>query len=176
MAAVNFPAALKFVLEHEGGWSNHPADPGGATNFGITLATYRRWRDRPALTAGDLRDIGHDEVRAIYEVEYWNAVHADELPSGVDLAVFDMGVNAGVRRSALQLQTAIGMTGRQLDGAIGPVTLAAVREGNDARTVASLGELHEGHYRGLTTFAVFGRGWMRRLDGRLSLARELLRA
>jgi Glycosyl hydrolase 108 len=95
-----FNACLAFTLREEGGYVDDPADPGGATNMGITLATYRQWSDDPALGPAEVRDMTLRIARAIYRSLYWNPLRADALPAGVDLSVFDMGVNAGIWRSA----------------------------------------------------------------------------
>jgi lysozyme family protein len=174
MVASSWPASIAEVLASEGGWSDHPRDPGGATMMGITLAVFRVWRGNHQLGRRELRKITEEEVKAIYRDLYWNAVQADYLIAGIDHVVFDMAVNAGVRRSSLQLQMAIEMSGADLDGVIGPRTLAAHRAQDTLHVIGRLGELHEAHYRGLRTFDVFGAGWMARLGRRLRLAHELL--
>lgn len=88
MAAANFERALALVLQHEGGFSDHPSDPGGATMMGITQATLGAWRGQP-VTRADIRALSREEARAIYRIRYWNAVAGDELPAGLDLAAFD---------------------------------------------------------------------------------------
>src|ERR1700719_3107773 len=98
--ADDFDACLAFTLKEEGGYSDDPADPGGATNMGITLATYRQWADNPNLAPLQVRDLSERTARAIYRSLYWNPLRADALPAGVDLSVFDMGVNAGIWGSA----------------------------------------------------------------------------
>jgi lysozyme family protein len=178
MAAENFRRSLELVLEHEGGWSDHPRDPGGATMKGITLRTFRGWRDSQRITREELRRITDDEVALIYEALYWNVLHCDELPSGIEHMVFDQGVNAGVRRSGMQLQTAARMTGNDLDGVVGPRTLARVNAvvnevGSGLPLIEMLGQLHEAHYRGLRTFDTFGRGWLNRLEARRTHSRTL---
>jgi lysozyme family protein len=95
MAASSREFAIAKVLEHEGGYSNHPDDPGGPTNFGITIADYRRYRKSDA-TAADVRVMRLDEAKAIYRAAYWDVMHCDSLPAGPDYAVFDYGVNSGV--------------------------------------------------------------------------------
>src|SRR6516165_6284529 len=92
----NFDTCLAFTLKEEGGYSDNPADPGGATNMGITLATYRQWSDNPNLGPVQVQDMTERTARAIYRSLYWNPLRADALPVGVDLSVFDMGVNAGI--------------------------------------------------------------------------------
>ncbi len=139
----NLPAALAFTLKYEGGWSDHPKDPGGATMKGITLATYRAWLDKP-VTKTELRNIPAHHVEAIYRQRYWNAVRGDMLPSGYDACMFDYAVNSGPGR-ALQHDRALPAT------LGGPARIKALC----ARRMAFL--------RGLGTFSVFGRGWTRRV-------------
>ena len=162
------------MLASEGGFVDHPRDPGGATNRGITIAVFRMWRGDYRLTPPQLRAMTEEEAKAIYRSEYWNACHCDELPHGVEHMVFDMAVNAGVRRSSLQLQDVVGA---DPDGVIGPRTLQRVSMFADKVSVMidSLRDAHEAHYKSLRTFDVFGRGWLARLARRTALARELLR-
>jgi len=175
MAASSFEPSLAEVLASEGGWSEHPSDPGGATMKGITLGTFKQWRGTRHLTKLDLQQISDVEVRAIYRVRYWNEVEGDLLPHGIDHFVMDMGVNAGTRRSAIFLQRAAGMDIAQQDGAIGPRTLAAVKRVAPEVVMSLLAKMHEQHYRGLHTFKTFGKGWLARLERRIALANELLR-
>lgn len=179
MASGNFPSALRFVLTHEGGWSDHPQDPGGATMRGITLTTYRQWMNNPQLTAVALRTISEETVAAIYWELYWLPTRSEETQHGVDLMVFDMAVNAGVRRSIQHLQESLNTLGRGLeptlavDGVFGPLTMAATLATDPVRLIAALGERHERHYRGLVHFPVFGRGWLRRVTDRVAQAHTL---
>ena len=129
-----FDACLAFTLREEGGYVDDPADPGGATNMGITLATYRQWSDNPELGSAQVQAMTERTARAIYRSLYWNPLRADALPAGVDLSVFDMGVNAGIWGSARLLQRALGFTGEQVDGCIGPETLSAAAK-CDPRTL-----------------------------------------
>ena len=112
----NFPACLAFTLTQEGGWSNNNSDPGGCTMKGVTLATYRSWKQDPTITCAELRNISSDDVSALYQQDYWTPVHGNSLPTGVDLMVWDMAVNAGVGGSAKLLQATVGVT---VDGGIG---------------------------------------------------------
>ncbi|WP_338664136.1 glycosyl hydrolase 108 family protein [Pararoseomonas sp. SCSIO 73927] len=155
-----FDACLDEVLRSEGGFVNHPADPGGATNMGITLRTLSEFRDGKA-TEADVRALTRAEAREIYRARYWNPMRCAELPAGVDLMVFDFGVNAGTARSVRMLQRAVGVSA---DGSLGPITLAAVRACRDAELIGRLAEARTAYYRGLGTFPVFGRGWTRRVD------------
>jgi lysozyme family protein len=158
--ASGFDACIPVILAAEGGFVNDPRDPGGATNRGITARTLAAWRHGP-VSKDDVRQLGEGEARAIYRANYWNPLRADELPRGVDLVVFDFGVNAGPARAARLLQMAIGAFP---DGAIGPATLARLRSVNDIEAlIRRLGALREGYYRSLDTFRHFGPGWLKRV-------------
>jgi len=141
---------------------------------GITLRVFRIWRNNQLLQRADLKAITEKEVKLIYRVEYWNTVHADELPAGVDHIVFDMGVNAGFRTSVMMLQRATAMPPREIDGAVGPKTLAAVSRSAPKAIIEALAQFHENHYRSLRHFDAFGKGWMARLGRRVALANELV--
>jgi lysozyme family protein len=157
--AARFARCVAEVLNHEGGFVNHPKDPGGATNRGITHITLADWRGGP-VTAEDVRTMSEAEAREIYRARYWNAIQGDNLPAGVDLAVFDLAVNSGVGRAARMLQQQLGVT---VDGAIGPKTLAAVRRVNAARLAGDLCRARLAWLRGLNTWPVFGKGWEARV-------------
>lgn len=159
-ASTRFHACVAEVLGHEGGYVYHPRDPGGCTNFGITRATLEAWRRAPVACA-DVRAMDVAEARAIYRAHYWNAVRGDDLPAGIDLCVFDAAVNSGRRRAAQWLQHVLGVGA---DGAIGPVTLGALRRVNDRRTlVHRLGDVRLAFLRDLDTWPDFGRGWTNRV-------------
>ena len=168
-----FLACLAFTLapENEGGWSDNPMDPGGATMHGVTLANFRTWRHDPLATKAELRAIGDAELRAFYAVGYWQPKRCQDLPAGVDLMVFDFGVNAGTRESAMVLQQAVGVG---VDGWVGPGTLAAVRTMDASDLVDALAAAQEAHYRSCKAFATFGRGWLARLDRRAVAAGDAL--
>lgn len=159
MASGTYPACLGVVLKEEGGFSNHPRDPGGATRFGITRATLAHWRGRPA-TVGDVRLLTKAEAAAIYEARYWRPVHGDELPPGVDLALFDLAVNSGPGRALNILQAALG---QKQDGVVGRKTLAALAAAEAAGLVRELSRRRLVFLMGLPTWPVFGRGWSGRV-------------
>jgi lysozyme family protein len=165
-----FELAAALVLEHEGGFAQHPSDPGGATKFGITRETLSRVRGRPA-SVNDVRSLTEREAVSIYRRLYWDAVRAEELPPGLDLAVFDLAVNSGPVRAARMLQTVLGV---EADGIVGPVTLEAAREADPAETIRRLTRVRLGFLGRLATWPVFGRGWRRRVlaveQGALRLA------
>lgn len=166
-AAERFKACVGEVLRHEGGFVEHPRDPGGCTNRGITLVTLGAWRGGPC-SRDDVLALGEAEARAIYRAQYWNAVRGDDLPAGADLAVFDAAVHSGPRRAALWLQAAVGV---ERDGAIGPVTLRAVRGANDRRAlIGAVCATRLRFLRSLDTWPDFGRGWARRVAAVRALA------
>jgi lysozyme family protein len=158
MTAANFPAALQFTLSQEGGWSDDPNDPGGATERGITLQTYRWWHNNPHLQPTDLRGMSDSECENIYHTMFWDAVHGDDLPAGIDLATFDWAVNAGVGRAARALQFVVGT---MQDGAIGPLTLAAAAGADANRTVTLLCGNRIAYYQSLDK-PEFIDGWTNR--------------
>jgi lysozyme family protein len=155
----NWDEAIKHVLKWEGGYVNHPADPGGMTNLGVTKRVWEEWSGKPA-TEADMRSLTPEMVSPLYKKRYWNAVRGDDLPSGVDLCVFDCAVNAGPGRASKFLQFAVGATP---DGQIGPKTIAAVTSKPADEVIEVFCDLREAHYKSLHTFATFGKGWMRRL-------------
>lgn len=160
MAADRFERALALVLTFEGGFVNHPKDPGGATNLGITRATLSRARGRPASVA-DVKALTRLEASGIYRRSYWDTVAGDRLPAGLDLAVFDIAVNSGPGRAARLLQRALHIAE---DGVIGPQTLASAAAGDAAATIKTLCAERLAFLRGLSHWAPFGRGWSRRVS------------
>ena len=154
-----FARCVAIVLKHEGGYVNHPSDPGGATNMGITMRTLRNWRGVD-VAPDDVRALTEQEARAIYRAWYWNAVKGDDLPAGVDLAVFDFAVNSGVGTAARRLQAVVNA---QQDGAIGPRTIASVHARAPSEVVDNLCDARMAFLRNLATWTTFGRGWERRV-------------
>lgn len=170
----NFESSLKHLLVHEGGWSDHPADPGGATMKGVTLQVFREFKRNPHITKEELRNISDEDLATIYKKRYWDAVRADELVSGVDYAVFDCAVNSGPGRAIKILQACVGTTP---DGGFGSVTMAAVAQfQNDvAKTlVKEYCEKRLDFLKSLKTFEVFGKGWERRVNEVEKTALEML--
>lgn len=159
MATGNLPACLALTLPHEGGWSDHPKDPGGATMKGITLATYRRWK--PGASKQQLRNISNSEVEMIYRDGYWKPVNGDRLPAGVDAATFDYAVNSGVGRASRELQTVVGMNA--IDGVIGPATANRVAELDGKTTIQKLCARRLSFMQSLKIWSTFRRGWSRRV-------------
>ena len=154
----NFESALAMVLKHEGGFVDHPKDPGGATNMGVTLGTYEQWMGR-SVTIEEMKALTFDDVAPIYRKNYWDRVRGDDLPSGVDWSVFDWAVNSGPSRSAKALQKIVMVT---RDGAIGPKTLYAVANQEPDKIIDAMYTARQRFYERLNAFDVFGRGWSRR--------------
>lgn len=159
-----FDACLKEVLHHEGGYVNHPSDPGGRTNLGVTQRTWEEWTGKPASEA-DMRALTAAKVAPLYRKNYWDALKAGELPAALALCVFDFGVNAGPKRSAKYLQSVVGAS---RDGQVGPATIAAARgfvarEG-EAAAVRAFQNARRTYYHNLDAFPVFGRGWLKRVN------------
>ena len=151
---MNFDSAFDLVLKHEGGYVNHPSDPGGATNMGITEAVARRVGYR-----GPMQDLPVELAKRIYHEDYWKAVRAEELPPTVRYAVFDAAVNSGPAQSIKWLQRALGVAD---DGVLGPKTLTAANQANPDALRARIVAQRLIFMTNLNTFGTFGRGWTRR--------------
>lgn len=152
----NYPQALKQVLKYEGGYVDHPKDPGGPTNKGITQAVYDNWRKSQSLSIQSVRGIADSEVAAIYKNLYWDRISGDLLPSGVDFAVFDFAVNSGVSRAAKTLQAVVGVT---QDGVIGPATILATK----TYVAMSITNRRLAFMQSLSIWSTFGKGWSARI-------------
>ena len=165
----NYDKCLETILHHEGGYVNHPEDPGGETNLGVTKRVYQEWGGTK-----DMKDLTFDDVAPIYKKNYWDKMKCDDLPSGLDLCVFDFGGNAGPGRAAKYLQSLIGTVA---DGGIGPNTLAKLKEYTDEtgvkETITNYQNERQSYYEKLSTFKTFGRGWTRRVEETTKLALEL---
>jgi lysozyme family protein len=162
MTADRFDICLKHTLEWEGQWSNHPKDKGGATMRGIIQRVYDGYRTNKGLPRRTVRNITEDELREIYRRNYWDQIRGDELPAGIDLAVFDFAVNSGPARSARYLQKALKINA---DGSVGPATLAACADCDHAATIKTIMAERKKFLRGLSDYRYFGKGWSRRVAG-----------
>jgi lysozyme family protein len=159
----NFDNSLKKLLVHEGGFVNHPSDPGGMTNLGVTAKVWSEWVGHD-VNEKIMRALTPKDVAPLYKRKYWDAVRADELLSGLDYCVFDCAVNSGPGRAIKFLQSCVGTTP---DGGFGPTTMAAVAQfqGDVARTlIKEYCEKRLDFLKLLRTFPVFGRGWERRVN------------
>ncbi|TSJ62223.1 hypothetical protein FO470_11725 [Starkeya sp. 3C] len=172
MTVASFEGALRRVLAHEGGYADHPADPGGATMKGITQRVYDGWRRRQGLPARAVRRIAAGEVAAIYRRQYWDAVRADDLPAGLDYCVFDGAVHSGPAQAAKWLQRGLGVVA---DGQVGEATLAALAGRAPAALVDAVCDRRLAMLRGLRTFPTFGAGWTARVAEVRAAARSMAR-
>ena len=167
----NYEQSLKMLLHHEGGYVWHPEDPGGETNLGVTRAVYEQWVNRQVMD-GEMKRLTVADVAPIYKTNYWDKIKGDDpmMPSGLDFACFDWGVNSGVGRPAKVIQKYIGA---KQDGAIGPRSLALVAENNPSDMIQYLYEQRQKFYERLKTFDTFGKGWTRRNQETLKAAMEM---
>lgn len=166
-----FQIDLTDVLKREGGFVNDPKDPGGATNHGVTQHEYDHWRAAHGLPSRSVVKIATDEIAAIYAEDYWQPIHGDALPAGVDYCVFDFAVNSGPTRAVKFLQRAVGVKD---DGILGHATLDAVAR-HDARvTIESICDSRQEYLEHLPTFSHFGRGWTARVDQVRAAAEKLV--
>jgi len=170
MSAENFDKCLKMLLSHEGGFVNHPEDPGGITNLGVTKKVYDEWIDRNS-TEQEMRDLTPADVGPIYKKNYWDRVKGDSLPSGLDWAAFDWCVNSGKSRPSKAIQRAVGAT---QDGSIGSQTIGLIMEKDPKFIIEYVYDVRQGFYESLDTFKTFGRGWTRRNKETLEQALKML--
>ena len=145
MAKQNYDFALNGLLKDEGGYTNHPSDPGGPTNFGITLADYKKYINKNG-TAEDVKNMTVLQAKSIYRKRYWDALDCDNLPSGVDYAIFDYGVNSGVGRA------------RKINAKFASIT-------DSVKRINAICDERMAFLKRLKTFPVFGRGWTARVSG-----------
>ena len=155
----NFDLCLTLLLAHEGGFVNHPQDPGGMTNLGVTARVWEEWLGRP-VSEKEMRALTPTMVKPLYKRKYWDAIRGDELVSGVDYAVFDVAVNSGTGRAIKFLQSCVGVT---VDGGFGPRTLSAVNEQDPERLIELYCAKRLEFLQTLRTFETFGKGWSRRV-------------
>lgn len=163
---MDFKTALAHVLRYEGGYVNHPNDRGGPTNKGITQSTYNTYSKLQGLAIRDVKDIGDDEVGAIYYHSYWLSAHCDKLPSPLNMVVFDTAVNSGPNRAIKMLQRILALN---QDGVVGPKTLAAIADIKDAKGACDdyLDE-REAFFKAIVASRpdqhVFLKGWLSRVS------------
>lgn len=158
-----FERCLTKVLVHEGGYSNHPKDPGGATMKGVTQRVYDDYRDRKGRPRQAVKGIDVLELNEIYRSSYWDLIRGDELPAGVSYVVFDGAVNSGVKRSVMWLQKALGVVA---DGVMGPATIAAANaHPSKAKLINAICTNRMAFLEALKTYSTFGKGWSQRVAG-----------
>ncbi len=152
------------MLQHEGGYVNHPSDPGGETNYGITKSVARQYGYK-----GSMKDIPMDIVEKIYKNQYWDAMSCDSFPFSVGFQLFDAAVNHGQLNARKLLQRAVGVKD---DGIVGSLTLAAVRKQPQFALISLFNSKRIEFYTNISTFNAFGKGWMARVAVNLKYAAE----
>ena len=157
----NFEASLKQTLAFEDGYANNPADPGGATNKGVTQRTYDAFRKRKELAVRPVKEIGDHEVSDIYRKSYWVKARCNDLPAGVDFATFDGGVSSGVSRGVKWLQGAVGSAA---DAICGRKTIAAAKAKIATKTVKAMCAARLSFLQRLKIWKTFGGGWGKRVS------------
>jgi len=163
----NFDPIMAKLLAHEGGYTADVRDPGnrlpdgraGSTNLGVTQAVWEAFVGHQ-VSQNVMKALTPADVGRLYKERYWDAVHGDELPAGVDYSVFDAAVNSGPRQAAKWLQRAVSAPD---DGAIGPKTLAQVQRFPAADVVERVNQQRLAFLQGLPTYATYGKGWSRRV-------------
>lgn len=151
----DFKTALQRVLKHEGGYVNHPSDPGGETNFGITKSTAKQYG-----YTGSMRLIPTDVVEKIYKGQFWNTLDCANFHYAFGFQLFDAGVNHGIGNARKMLQRAVGVKD---DGVIGQITLAAIRKIPTSHLISLFNAERIQFYTKISTFPTFGKGWMNRM-------------
>lgn len=159
----DFNKCLQIILHHEGGYVNHPEDPGGETNLGVTKRVYAEFNE--GKCPKEMKDLEVEDVEPIYRKNYWDRTKCDLIHQGLNLCVFDFAVNAGPGRAAKYLQDMIGTV---VDGGIGPKTIDALGKYVDEHgldnTIEEYQKRRQGYYESLSHFATFGKGWTRRVE------------
>jgi len=153
---MSFSSVIEMVLHHEGGYVNHPNDPGGETKYGISKRAY------PEI---DIANLTEEDAEEIYFKEYWSKIKGEDLPSGVACVVMDYGVNSGISRASKALQRACGI--EKGDVIIGPHSLAAVwatvKDKGEKQVIDEVTNTRREFIRSLSTYETFGKGWERRI-------------
>ena len=157
----NFELCLAKMLAHEGGFVNHPQDPGGMTNLGVTKRVWEEWVGHE-VDEKQMRALTPETVAPLYKRKYWDAVRADDLVAGLDYCVFDVAVNSGPGRAIKFLQSSVSVTP---DGGFGPATMAAVEKAEEdpAKLIELYCAKRLDFLQSLKTFETFGKGWSRRV-------------
>lgn len=155
----NWDKCFQLMLAHEGGYVNHPKDPGGMTNLGVTKRAWEAYTKRPA-TEKEMRALTPAKVEPFYKSRYWDAVKADRLPVGLDFCLFDTCVNSGPSRASMILQGVLGVVA---DGAIGPHTIDAVHRQGNSDLIGHYCAARLAFLKSLPTWPTFGKGWGKRV-------------
>lgn len=160
MAAADYDECLRRLLVHEGGYTNDAADPGGPTNWGVTIYDARKYW-KPNATAADVKAMPKLVAQQIYRAKYWDALNCDALPAGVDDSVFDYGVNSGIARAGKVLRSVVGLP--TSDWHVTAEVLAAVAKRDAKQVVIAINTERLAFLRSLKTWPTFGKGWSARV-------------
>jgi len=166
MAGSNFRRVMEEqIFPWEGGYVDHPSDPGGATNMGITIHTMKALSldlDKDGdVDKEDVRNVTKEVAMSIYKNRYWDAVEADHAPSGVDAVLMDGAVNSGPRASVRWVQRALGISD---DGILGPITREKIHSANPTDLVKKSVDERLKSVRQFRNYDVFGKGWENRIN------------
>ena len=169
-SSARFAKCFERLMRHEGGYVDLKSDAGGKTNMGVTFKTLARWRGVPAstITKADMLALTKSEAMDIAEAIYWDACRCDDLPPGLDYAVFDFAFNSGPVRASKYLQKIVGA---KADGIIGKNTLRAVHRKKDIQKLISrylddriaFMKRSKNPNTGKLNWPNFGRGWAKRV-------------
>ena len=166
----NWDKCFDLVIVNEGGFVNNNLDPGGATNWGCTQATWEQYVGHK-VTVEDIENLTKEDVKPLYRKRYWNAIHGDAIPSGLDYCLFDAAINSGVSISSKWIQEIVGVSA---DGAIGNNTVAAITQINPITLINEFSEKRLGFLQKLKTWPVFGKGWGKRVEQVRTRALEMV--
>jgi lysozyme family protein len=155
----NWDHCFAMVIKSEGGFVNHPKDPGGMTNLGVTRSAWEAFLGSH-VTEDDMRALTPEIVKPFYKSLYWDRIKGDSLPSGVDYAAYDLAVNSGPNKAARYLQEIAGVP---VDGVIGPKSLESISTCDAKETADSICDMRLDFLKKLPTFETFGKGWSRRV-------------
>jgi lysozyme family protein len=156
----NWDKAFDSVIVSEGGYANLKDDPGGPTNHGCTQAVWEEYVGHK-VTIDDIKALTIEDVKPLYKKRFWDAIHGDALPSGLDYCIFDCAINSGTGRAAKFIQEIVGVPA---DGAIGNNTVAAITQINPVTAINEFCDKRQGFLESLKTFPTFGKGWTKRVQ------------
>ena len=155
-----FDTAMRLLLRHEGGFVNHPSDPGGMTNLGVTKAIWEAHKGA-SVTEADMRALTPEAVQPIYKARYWDTIQGDALPYGLDYCIFDCAVNSGPGRAIKLLQYVLYT---KVDGVLGKHTLASVQRVDPVGLIEDYSQKRLDFLKSLPTWPTFGTGWGQRVS------------
>ncbi len=156
----NWNKSFDLVIVNEGGYVDNKLDPGGATNWGCTQAVWEGYIGHK-VSVDDMKALTKEDVKPLYKKRYWDAIHGDAIPSGLDYCLFDCAINSGVNRSAKIIQEIVGVFA---DGAIGNNTVSAITQLNPVTAINEFCDKRQAFLESLKTFPVFGKGWSKRVS------------